>query len=216
MASLPSFAVALRRTRPRTPGTCARAGRSARRATAWCALLGALALALAGCAMTDSHVAKKPPPCGAVCQVAATWDNQVQMIPDPVNGGKPSPVLAGRVFLFDQGYQSLSHDVGKITVQLFVEGPPGAEPVLVERWNLDGKTLERLGSRDMVGWGYNLLLPWGTYNPVVSNVEIAVCYEAPGKVPLYSRSKLKLQHTERVFNVTASVQTGNPPAVQPK
>jgi hypothetical protein len=175
-----------------------------------------------GCFSLENWVVAKKPPCGQVCQVAATWESQVFFTPDPVHGGKPSPVLGGRVYLFDQHYQSVAC-TGDMMVQLYVEGPPdkGGQPVLLEQWNYPQQVLQTLCSKDMIGWGYTLALPWATFNPAISKVEIAVCYTTAGGVPQYSRTKLKLQHGERPFRMTENLQTGSgqviptPPASGP-
>lgn len=154
---------------------------------------------------------KKGPPCGKVAQIAVTWESQVLFAPDPVKNGQPSPVLAGRIYLFSPEYVPVKAE-GTVSVQLFVPG--SQEPM--EQWNMDAKLLENVVSRDTIGWGYNLPLPWATYHPGLRDVELSVCYTTKEGIPLYSRSTLKLEHGEREFRVSQRVQTGDGKIIEKK
>src|SRR5262249_41445546 len=55
-------------------------------------------------------------------------------------------------------------------------------------WRIDQDTLQRLLRRDMIGWGYTLFLPWGTYKPEITQVHLKVRYEPAHGTPVYSES----------------------------
>jgi hypothetical protein len=58
----------------------------------------------------------------------------------------------------------------------------------LELWNFNKETLRQLASRDTIGWGYTLFLPWGTYNPAIKAVHMKICYAPPKSIPLYDES----------------------------
>ena len=128
------------------------------------------------------------PPVGPVHQVHATWDNRVIVTPDAVNQGQPLPGIAGRLYLFGP---DLGHPVkgnGKLTVDLFDANTPGPDgkPKMLERWNIDKDTLNRLLRKDIIGWGYTLFLPWQTYRPDIARVQMHVCYMPENGPPIYA------------------------------
>src|SRR5262245_31497220 len=125
-------------------------------------------------------------------QVVAWWSNQVMWTPDPTHGGAPTPGLAGRVYLFGPEIDFPLVGDGALVVDLLdvaTVGPDG-KPVLLEEWRLDKDTLKRLLKRDIVGWGYTVFLPWGTYRPEVSRIQLMVRYEPTNRSnpPLYAQS----------------------------
>jgi hypothetical protein len=149
---------------------------------------GVLILALAaGCVSTGPWLAPvNGPPTGTVCQVAATWNNKVLFAPDPTHGGAPTPGLAGRVYLFGP---DLAHPLagdGRLSVHLYDHGPTkaGGAPVALEEWHIDKDTLKKLLRKDLVGWGYTLFLPWGTYKPEITQVYLQLSYQPPTGPPL--------------------------------
>ena len=121
----------------------------------WAAALCCCPL-LAGCVTTGSWVFEKPPePATPISQVAATWDNQIHFVPDPLHQGQPNPCLAGRVYLFGPNYGCPVDGDGGISVQLYKELPPeaGGQLVLLEQWNIDPAKTHELKRKDMIGWG---------------------------------------------------------------
>jgi hypothetical protein len=148
----------------------------------------ALLLLLSGCVTTGPHGADGPPVSAEVpSQMVATWMPRAVQGVDVVHGGRPAVGLAGRVWLFGQSGLPLVGD-GALTVELYTEPPaPGAPPQLMENWNLDHENLQKKClRRDMVGWGYNLELPWNTYRPDVTHVLMRVCYKPIKGAPIYS------------------------------
>lgn len=168
-----------------------------------CALAATLAC-LTGCAATadllrDHSLA---PPTGTPAQVNVAWHNQVIFAPDPVQGGKVSPGLVGRLYLFgpDMGYPFTGD--GRVTVDLFDPAQPEKDgnPKQLERWIVEQDTLARCLRRDTIGWGYTLLLPWATYRPDLAQVLLKVRYDPPKGVPIYS------QPTTVTFNPVQDLQ----------
>ena len=128
-------------------------------------------------------------PTGPVRQIATTWSNQVKFTPDPTRGGAQTPGMAGRLYLLDARGLPVVGD-GALSVELYDDSPKakGGEPSLLELWNFNKETLRQLASRDTIGWGYTLFLPWGTYSPAIRAVHMKVCYAPPKSIPLYDQS----------------------------
>jgi len=162
----------------------------------------ACSLLLTGCVALQEFTGKGAdrPPTGAVCQLVPTWSKEIAFVPDPANGGVPRPGISGRIYLFGPQIDYPLAGDGSLTVELSAPeaapagaGPPAkAEWRLLEQWTMDQPTLQRLLRKDIVGWGYTLFLPWGTYRPDVSVVRLKLRYDPPGAMPLYSESTLTL------------------------
>jgi hypothetical protein len=117
-----------------------------------------------------------------------TWKPQAIQGVDTVHDGRVAVGLAGRAWLLGpDGGTPLVGD-GNLTVELYVDPPaPGAAPQLLETWTLDHDSLhKKCLKRDMVGWGYNLVLPWSTYRPEITHVLMRVCYRPVNGSPLYT------------------------------
>lgn len=145
-----------------------------------------------GCVSTGSLVpwGGEKPPCGTVCQIVATWHKEIAYAPDPTCGGAPAPGLAGRIYLFGEQISYPLVGDGSLVVTLFDDAPTfeGKAPVMLEEWRIDKETLRRLARKDMVGWGYTLFLPWGSYRPDVYQVHFRVRYDPPKGAPIYQES----------------------------
>jgi hypothetical protein len=170
-------------------------------------LLLALALPLAGCQLLDATTtAKDAPPEGTPCRVLAVWQPDVRFAPDPVHNGALNPGLAGRVYLTDDLDNQLAGN-GNLVVDLYECG--GGEPVLKEEWRIDPKTLKLYLRKDVWGWGYTVFLPWATYRPDMTQVQLQVKYQPPQGVPLFSdQSRVTLNHP-----VEPGMPAGPPTAV---
>jgi hypothetical protein len=176
---------------PRPGGTGVPPAGSARQASRLPhGLAGVAVLALllsAGCTALDPFVSGgNGPPAGAVYQVVATWNNQVAYAPDPAHGGAPTPGLAGRMYLFGPQIDFPLQGDGSVVVDLYDE--TGDKPVMLEEWRFDHDTLRRLLREDMIGWGYTLFLPWGTYKADVKRVRLRLCYQPASGSPLYAEN----------------------------
>jgi hypothetical protein len=163
---------------------------SQRRRAGLAALVGlALATFSVGCVSMKALVyPDKPVP--PVSQIAATWENKVFYAPDPAHGGAPSPGLAGRLYLFGEETGHPLVGDGSVLVDLFddMAVASGGQPRLIEKWILDKDTVKRLLRKDMIGQGYTLFLPWGTFKPETTQVHLMVTYTPQKGNPLYSPS----------------------------
>lgn len=118
-----------------------------------------------------------------VGQIAIAWRNWIDYLPDPTKDGKMGPGLAGQMFAFGRGFQSVEAE-GTLTIDLFDETPypPGKPGNIPERWEFKKDALKKLRSVDeRFGKCYVLFLPWPSYRPDVTRVRIVVRYDADGK-----------------------------------
>ncbi len=166
-------------------------------------LLG-FGICLSGCVASDvvvnpvdRKIGKMPPqPIPEnIQQIALAWENQVLFLPNSENQGKPFPWLTGRLYLFDPGFLP-QEGMGRFWVKLYYP-KKGGERVFLEQWNFTPDKMKQFFRKDMVGWGYTLILPWSTYHPNIKNVELVACYTPLNSEPLYSRSKLRI-HQEKI------------------
>lgn len=166
-------------------------------------------LLLCGCVTTGSflpgHVEK--PPIGPVFQIVATWNKEVVFAPDPTRGGAPQPGLVGRIFLFGPELSFPHLGDGGLIVDLFDDAPvcQGKPAVHIEQWRFDKDSLRLLARKDGIGWGYTIFLPWGTYQPTISQVHLRVRFEPQKGAPIYQESSsLILAPTNIVGTVTST------------
>jgi hypothetical protein len=162
-------------------------------------LIGPLAALMltCGCVLTQPHLmfhkTSQPP-----ASVVATWSNRVSYVPDPANNGVPTAGLAGRVYFFTETPTYPISADGSIVVDLYDDTPRNGQSASVhlEQWRFDPATLSRLYKKDMIGMGYTLFLPWGTYRTDIKNIHLAVKFEPTTGVPLYAPvSPLVVEHT---------------------
>src|SRR5271154_4171637 len=171
------------------------AGQSLRRLVQFSALVSLSVTGLVGCVTTGpmtapeqppEAVAKALPPEGTVCRMTTTWGNQVAFIPDPAQNGAKKPGLAGRIYLLGRDLKYPMTAEGSVVIDLYDDGPAKGpqEPRMLEEWRIDNNTLQRLAGRDMIGWGYTIFLPWGTYKPEITRVHLAVRFTPVKGQPL--------------------------------
>jgi hypothetical protein len=131
------------------------------------------------------------PTSGGICEVAAMWKNEVIFTPDPANGGRKTPGIAGRLFLFDEKKDFPKAGEGAVVVDLYdmTHFDPKANTPPLEEWRIDKDTLQRLYRHDTIGWGYTVFLPWSTYNPDLTHIELKVRYVPAKGTPLYAESE---------------------------
>jgi hypothetical protein len=152
----------------------------------------ALVFLACGCVTMGGTVpdkAKEKPPCGTPCQAVATWQPHVLFAPDPVRMGLSAPGLTGRFYLFggEQVDCTMVAD-GKLVVDLYDLSAGAAKQVLLEKWIFDKDTNKRLVRKDAIGWGFTLFLPWGTYRPDISMVQLKAHFEPEKGTPLYAEA----------------------------
>lgn len=152
-----------------------------------------VAALVAGCVTTDDMLLWKSEkkPAEPVCQLLCTWQNSVQFAADPTRGGAPGPGLVGRLYLFGK---VLAHPVraeGSLVVDLIDE--TGGKPVHQEQWRIDPETLQLLRSKDFMGTGYTLFLPWGRYRPETNKVRLRVAFfSATNPAPVFTENAITL------------------------
>jgi hypothetical protein len=191
---------------------------------AWVGCLVLLALS-SGCATTNLANGLEPPPKGIPGQIVATWNKDVQFLPDRVNNGRMTPALTGRVYLFEVGKIEPKPIVadGSLFISLYDEHgrtAPDGTPIALEVWQITPDCMKQVITKDWCGWGYTLNLPWNTYRPDVGQVRFQVRYvppkDAKDPMPVFSDSPvLALQHPGNSSQATAVVNARNPLGVQP-
>jgi hypothetical protein len=156
----------------------------------WPGAVAAALMALSGCVAPGLHSGEGPPLPSAVvpCQLVVTWVPRVVQGVDTMHAGKMAMGLAGRVWLLGPDGGAPVVGDGTLTVELYTEPPaPGAPPLLLEKWDLDHDSLhKKCLRRDMVGWGYNLELPWSSFRPEITHVLMRAYYKPVNGAPIYS------------------------------
>jgi hypothetical protein len=152
-------------------------------------LVGCLAT---GCVHLNEMVAGVSAPAPPPCHMVVRWHNAVASLPDPVRGGAPGPGLVARVYLFGPSIDRPVEGHGILMVELFnpAEAGPDGRPKLIEKWMLSPEQLQQLERPDVIGCGYSLFLPWGTYRPDIAQVLLRACYQPKNGSPLYANSGL--------------------------
>ncbi len=137
---------------------------------------------LVGCQTLDPGLARFPwseAPKGEVTQVVTIWADGIVAHPDPARGGLPTPGLAGRVYLFGHNKGEPVAAEGGLCVHLYDDAqPPSDQPAPREVWNIDQENLNLVLTKDLLGWGYNLWLPWSNYRADIRKVTLVVQYKA--------------------------------------
>jgi hypothetical protein len=177
---------------------------------------GVVAAALvltAGCLTLDYKAHDVPT--GTPAQAAATWQTYVLFAADPAREGASTPGLAGRLYLFGAQGDLPVAAPGKVQVRLYPDPPDGKKvETPLEVWDLDPETMRGKLQRDAIGWGYTLLLPWGTYSPDLTHVRLTVRFEpSRGGPPLYAQeTHLALHGQGPPAVITTTTATLAPPA----
>ena len=158
--------------------------------TAFGSLLTLAACLAGGCVLTESSVRPKEetPPTGPIHQVHADWESRIIVTQDVVNTGKPLKCLGGRLYLFGEqaGFPVAGDGMAIVEMCDANRRDPQGKPQLVERWEIDAVTFKRMLRKDMIGWGYSLLLPWNTYRPDLTQLQMQVRYVPAKGLPLFS------------------------------
>lgn len=153
---------------------------------------------LPGCVLLDKTVSKHKEPTGPCpTRVVVAWEPKVHYAADPTRGGAMNPGLAGRLYLFGEDVSFPLVCEGKVHVELFDVTPREngvVAPRALETWDFDPATLQKLLRRDMFGQGYTLFLPWGTFRPDITRVQLRTTFTpSAGPAPLFgSPSTLNL------------------------
>jgi hypothetical protein len=179
-------------------------------ATAAAAWLGLAA----GCLSLDG--VGREMPSGSPVQAAVTWQTYVVFAADPAHEGARTPGLAGRMYLFGQPADFPLVAPGTVQVRLYNDDPnlgPVDKPL--EIWNLDAATLKGKLQHDAIGWGYSLLLPWGTYRPELTHIRLTVRFDptSGSGPPLFAQESHLTLHGQGPPSVLATSSTTGTPAV---
>jgi hypothetical protein len=119
------------------------------------------------------------PPVDQIRQVVPIWENRTVTTQDVVNQGQPLVGLAGRVYFFGEEMGHPLSATGTLTVDAH-EFLPDGKTRMLERWEIDAKTLMKLGRTDKIGFGYTVFLPWSTYRPDIARVQLQAKFVPAG------------------------------------
>jgi hypothetical protein len=161
-----------------------------------------------GCLTLDSST-KDMPTTGLPVQAAATWQTYVLFAADPAHEGASTPGLAGRLFLFGAQADFPVVAPGTVQVRLYADDP-GSGPTdrPLEIWNIDAAMLKSKVQHDAIGWGYSLLLPWGTYRPDLTHIRLTVRFDpAAGGAALFAQETHLALHGQGPPVITATSST---------
>ncbi len=123
---------------------------------------------------------------GPVSQVQAAWENRVIVTQDAVNNGAPLVGLLGKLHFFGDEVGFPRTCKGTITVDAH-EILPDGKTKMMERWQIDPITMQKLIRKDTLGSCYTIFLPWSTYRPDMARVQLQVKFvPETGGVPLFS------------------------------
>jgi hypothetical protein len=150
-----------------------------------------LAPLLTGC-LTLPHHPWGAEPAPKVCQVTMCWQNSVGLGPDPVNGGRTQPVLAGRMYLFGPKIDYPLLAQGGFKVELFDDSSGRCSDVPLEEWIFRPEDMPNLMKKDFLGVGYTVLLPWGTYRPDITRLKMRTSYQPMDGLPVYAENLVTL------------------------
>jgi hypothetical protein len=171
-------------------------------------------LLLSGCVALETNVLNPaaPPAPGLPAQIVASWRPDVYFTADPVHAGAETPTLAGRVYLFGPEIKFPMTGDGSLVVDLY-EGAiqPGANVAPLEEWRFNPNEFRTLLKRDAIGWGYTVLLPWGTYRPDLTQVQLKVRYEPPKGFPLFAPSSAMALNNPNAAAAPAITTAAKPP-----
>ena len=190
--------------------------------------LAALLLALASGCVSSGQVTSDLVTTNQVSQVVGVWNNQVLIGVDPAHNGAPMYGLAGRIFLYSAGMDRNLYSDGNMVIEMWGTPPeqPQSPPVRLESWEIKKDILNSACLRkDGFGEGYTLNLPWPSYRPDLSQLQMRVRYEPPKGLPVYGESTVVLNRGANP-ELTAShrmegpnhqpITTAPPPAPAPQ
>jgi hypothetical protein len=165
-------------------------------------------------------------PTGPVCQLATSWTPQVQFAPDTAHQGRPMPGIVGRLWLF--GEQAGFTRTGEGTVHLELSAILPERPqdgwICLEKLDIRKEDLQKLMQKDpmMEGPSYTMFLPWWSYRPDVTQIQMSLAFTPEKGNPLYSLSRVSLNPSDGpLAPIDARVELGDrrrytpPPAQDP-
>jgi len=183
-------------------------------------LLVVAALCGAGCIGADKiknrfkAISTAAPPAQAV----AAWNNKLVYAPDPLRGGAAVPYLMGRLYLFGPEVGAPLVGDGSLVVDLYDLTPrgPNSEPVMLQEQRYDPETLKRFVKEDLFGMGYTVYIPWTTYRPDITQVNLILRYDpAKGQSLIHQSGALTVDHTATKELEALQAKGKGPPMAQP-
>jgi hypothetical protein len=144
----------------------------------WTSLLPALLTLACGCATVDPKLVNAPPT-GTPAKIIATWQQNVEMLPDRMQGGRLTPAVCGHVYLLNVNDTPICSNEGRLIVTLYDDHPklaPNGTPIPLDVWEITPECMKLVQTKDQIAWGYALNLPWGSYRPDIGKVEMRVEY----------------------------------------
>jgi hypothetical protein len=148
----------------------------------------------------NAQETEKPPPAGVPSRIAASWENSIShSMPGVLTSGQATPGLAGRLCLFGPTSDVPMTGNGSVVMEMFVESKEGGS-VKFDQREMDGKTLQQWLSRDRIGWGYTLFLPWGAHKLEMRMVRIKTCFKPSHGAPVFSESVFPILGSEDTFD----------------
>ncbi|MFO0967067.1 MAG: hypothetical protein U0793_15985 [Gemmataceae bacterium] len=143
---------------------------------------------VSGCVQTESWVFKSPVPASGVSQINMIWTG-LTVTQDSANKGDPLPGFAGRLYLVGMDAATPLLAEGKVVADMLIPAPD-SKWRLIERWEIDPKTLQRLARKDFIGEGYTLFLPWPAYNAEVTQAQMRVVFYPKAGDPIYGQPSI--------------------------
>lgn len=123
------------------------------------------------------ETAPEGPAKGPVVTVVPLWLDGLVVQPDPGSNGAMMPGFAGKIYLIGPDDRNVEAE-GIVTIQLYDDQQaPTNPPTPRETWTVAPEVLKTSLKRDMVGWYYNLWLPWTYYQSSVSQVTLVVQHQ---------------------------------------
>jgi hypothetical protein len=159
---------------------------SERRLAVWASMTFVMLAGLSGCVpeafLIQPGASTEPP-----ALLATRWDHDIHF-PNDTESGKTLPTIAGRITMFASDLKTPVLAEGSIYVYMYSDMPEAKDKEeLIAFWGFDTKTARKLRTKDAVGWGYTLPLPWSTYSPDLTQVRLKVRFDrVGGSSALYS------------------------------
>jgi hypothetical protein len=183
-------------------------------------LLALLALTGTGCSTVGPQaMLKQGPPTGTPCFAITVWSKQVYLNPDPYHGGFQAPTLAGNMYLLGEGKDFITAR-GNVIVDLFDVTYKDRDPQMLERYIFDPDTLKKLLVKDNMGWSWKLILPWGSYRPDITKVELKTQFVREGSTTGLFADPAELalatpDHPQELPGARAQEMAQGPPPMNP-
>jgi hypothetical protein len=147
-------------------------------------------------AETTPPVEEAKPAKNLDAKIEATWESKLRY---QANTPPTNCAVAGRVRLFAADKETPQKGDGQVSILLYdhtLQSSAG-EPLLIEEWRIDADSLKHFLVEDAAAPVYSFVLPWSTYKPEITQVQMEVKYEPKSGKTLSTKSDvLTLDHSE--------------------